>query len=116
MIGLSIKYLLSNDWDRFLLNALFGREVRGPLDKLWEASKKSDECFVPFPTNEREVRRDVRVVSEHVKRAQKLWYDQNFRERESVGVWRRSFSVVTHYLQLVAGSVARAIYVGCCIG
>ena len=57
---------------------LYGREVRGPLDVLRE------ECFVPYFASEREVRRVSELVSENLKgtqKRQKLWYDQNARDR-----------------------------------
>ena len=67
---------------------LYGREVRGPLDVLreeWEVSKKSDESVLSHILQVRERLEEMsELVSENVReaqRCQKLWYDQNTRER-----------------------------------
>ena len=96
-----------NNWDRLLpyvlfayrevlqsttgfspFELLYGREVRGPLDVLreeWEANKKSDESVLFHILLVRErLEETSELVIENLKEAQKhqkLWYDQNARER-----------------------------------
>ena len=71
-----------------LFEFLCGREVRGLCDVLreeWEASKRSDESVLSHILLVRERLEEMsELESENLKGAlkhQKLWYDQNARER-----------------------------------
>jgi len=100
-----LKKLVSKegkDWDRLLpyvlfvypttgfspFELLYDKEVRGPLDMLkeeWKVSEKSDKSVLSYILQVRErIEEMSELVSENVKGAQKLWYDQNARDRERV--------------------------------
>eukprot|EP00731_Ephydatia_muelleri_P034653 Em0070g9a len=68
---------------------MYGRHVRGPLDKLketWKASKRSGESVISYVlTVQQKLAMMSELVSDNCKEAQmtqKRWYDQSARKRE----------------------------------